>query len=175
MWAVSWASPIHNYLSTAWVNTLEGQALGFHFAGMKIGRTEERFAWRRRSEWLSQDLPWPPPGASLTLNFDAPSALGAITVEVHYEIYDSLPLPVEVVRRAQSHLRIQSCSIPWLSNNWRWWNRNPLWTDRRRIFANLSRAGCFSLTYAFGGNMNPAADAPQRIGPMIRLRHPSPL
>jgi len=137
--------PIHKLSQHRVGQYIEGQALGLPFRRNENWPEEERFAWRRRSEWLSQDLPWPPPGASLTLNFDAPSALGAITVEVHYEIYDSLPLLSKwfVVRNRTSHSVMLN---PWLSNNWRWWNRNPLWTDRRRNFSRKPIAGwMFSL------------------------------
>jgi len=151
--------PIHNYLSTAWVNTLKARPSAFHFAGMKIGRTEERFAWRRRSEWLSQDLPWPPPGASLTLNFDAPSALGAITVEVHYEIYDSLPLLSKwfVVRNRTSHsVMLNSMVVEQLAMV----EPESIVDGPPANFRGTYRGLDVFTDYAFGGNMNPAADAP---------------
>ena len=68
--------PIHNYLNAAWVETLEADAGAFQFTGFKIGQTEERFAWKKRREWMAQDSPWPPPGASLTVEFAAPPGFG---------------------------------------------------------------------------------------------------
>src|SRR5208283_413955 len=58
----------------------------------KTGRTESRFPWLKRSEWLSRDAPWPPPGVALTLTFNPPTNFGGIKVEVHYELYDGLPI-----------------------------------------------------------------------------------
>jgi hypothetical protein len=67
--------PVHNYLDAAWVDKLEAEPGAFRFKALKIGKTEERFAWKKRSEWMAQDSPWPAPGVGLTLEFDAPVAL----------------------------------------------------------------------------------------------------
>ena len=85
--------PIHNYLSAEWVKTLKANDSAFRCQGFKIGRTEAPWAWRKRSEWMSQDLPWPFPGVSLTLEFQPPLGVtNGVTVEVHYELYDGIPL-----------------------------------------------------------------------------------
>jgi len=84
--------PIHNYLSPAWREQLTADPSACRFIRFTTGRTESRFAWQKRHEWLTDDPPWPPPGASLTLFFETPSDFGPATVEVHYEIYDGLPL-----------------------------------------------------------------------------------
>jgi hypothetical protein len=68
--------PIHNYLDAAWVDKLQAEPGAFRFTGFKMGKTEERFAWKKRREWMPQDLPWPPPGVSLTLEFAAPEGFG---------------------------------------------------------------------------------------------------
>ena len=49
--------PVHNYLDPAWLSQMKANPAAFHFAGLKTGRTEPRFAWRKRSEWLSQTRP----------------------------------------------------------------------------------------------------------------------
>jgi hypothetical protein len=84
--------PIHNYLSPDWLDQMEPEAQSFQFASYKIGRTEPRFAWHKHRDWLSQDRPWPPPGASVRLVFQPPTNCALVTVAVHYEIYDGLPL-----------------------------------------------------------------------------------
>ncbi len=84
--------PVHNYLNPAWLAPLQANPAAFHFAGLKTGRTELRFPWLKRSEWLPQDAPWPPPGIAVTLTFAAPTNLGAIMIEVHYELYDGVPV-----------------------------------------------------------------------------------
>ena len=45
--------PIDNYLSTAWLNRLTSNPSSFHYVGLKTGRAEPRFAWKKRPEWLS--------------------------------------------------------------------------------------------------------------------------
>lgn len=68
--------PIHNYLDPAWLGRLEADPTAFRFTGFTVGKTRERFPWKKRSEWMPQDLPWPPPGVSLTLEFAAPENFG---------------------------------------------------------------------------------------------------
>jgi len=84
--------PIHNYLSPAWLDRLEHEPGGFRFGKFQIGRSEARFAWKKHREWLPQDRAWPPTGAAVTLLFHAPTNSPAVTVAVHYELYDGLPL-----------------------------------------------------------------------------------
>jgi hypothetical protein len=83
---------IHNYLAPATLKDLSDNPAAFHFTGATLGKTAERFPWKPRREWMPMALPWPAPGASVILAFSAPASLGKITVEVHYEIYDGLPV-----------------------------------------------------------------------------------
>lgn len=84
--------PIHNYLDAAWVEKLRAEPGAFRFTRFATGKTRERFPWKKRLEWMPQDLPWPPPGVSLVLEFAAPEDFGRVTVDVHYELYDGIPL-----------------------------------------------------------------------------------
>ncbi len=88
--------PVQNFLKSAWIDQLVANPGAFQFAGFKTGQTMARFPWQKRREWMAQDLPWPPPGVGLTLDFSSPTspgrAKGAVTVEVHYELYDGIPL-----------------------------------------------------------------------------------
>ena len=68
--------PVHNYLDAAWLDKLQAEPGAFRFTGFKTGRTAERFPWKKRREWMPQDMPWPPPGVSLTLEFAAPEGFG---------------------------------------------------------------------------------------------------
>jgi len=54
-----------------------------------------------RTEWMAEPAQWPPPGVSLVLEFEAPAPAErdadttvppGVTVEVHYELYDGIPL-----------------------------------------------------------------------------------
>jgi len=86
--------PVENFLKSTWIDQLTANPAGFQFAGYKTGRTEVRFSWKKRREWMVKDVPWPPPGVSLTLCFQPPPNFSPnnITVEVHYEMFDGMPL-----------------------------------------------------------------------------------
>jgi len=98
--------PVHNFLQPDWIGKLEANPEAFRFVGYKTGKTEARFPWKKRTEWMPRDMPWPPPGVSLTLEFVAPANFGGVespretlvqtdgklVVEVHYELFDGLPV-----------------------------------------------------------------------------------
>lgn len=83
--------PVKNYLKDEWLATLRPDPSAYRFVAWSEGPIEARFAWKRHPEWLSRDLPWPPPGRHLRMTY-APPAPDLPEVEVHYEIYDGLPL-----------------------------------------------------------------------------------
>ena len=91
--------PLQSFLKPEWIEALKANPEAFQFASLKTGTTEARFAWKKRLEWMPKDVPWPPPGVSLTLEFRPPAGSGgagqsreSLAVEVHYELYDGLPL-----------------------------------------------------------------------------------
>ena len=91
--------PVHNYLKPQWLDHLTADPMSFQFAEYNISPTVERFPWKKRQEWLPQDSPWPPPGKQLTMTFsagekllEAHANLHNISISVHYEIYDGIPL-----------------------------------------------------------------------------------
>jgi len=90
--------PVHNYLLPEWIDDMQAEPNSYKFIDFEIGETQERFLWKKRREWMPEDRPWPPPGKSLMLNFKLGQAaegheyLRDITVRVHYEIYDGIPL-----------------------------------------------------------------------------------
>ena len=86
--------PVKNYVKTEWLDDLRANPAAYRFADWKEGPIEPRMAWRKHPEWLSRDLPWPPPGRHVVLRFVPPSAAvaGLPEIEVHYNIYDGLPL-----------------------------------------------------------------------------------
>ena len=79
------------FLKPEWLDRMTADPSAFRCTGFHIGRTKERFPWKRTR--FSGVQPWPPPGESLTLRFD-PGELGmpGITVFVHYEMLDGIPL-----------------------------------------------------------------------------------
>lgn len=113
--------PIHNYFRSDWLDQMQGEPAAFQYVDYDTGQIQARFAWKKRLEWLPVDLPWPPPGKMLTLKFKANTAavrsllsgpgaeekrqsisagrfqllldqLSRLTMQVHYEIYDGIPL-----------------------------------------------------------------------------------
>jgi hypothetical protein len=79
------------YLKPEWLDQMSVDSNAFRCTGLRIGQTQERFPWKRTP--FSGDQPWPPPGASLTLRFEpGDSGTSGITVFVHYEMFDGIPL-----------------------------------------------------------------------------------
>jgi len=84
--------PIQNYLLPEWVEAMTNQPSAFRCAGFEVGKTQARFPWKPRLEWMANPALWPPPGIALTFSYTAPSSLEKVTVAVHYELFDGLPL-----------------------------------------------------------------------------------
>lgn len=101
--------PIHNYLLPEWINEMKADPTSFKFIDYHLESTKERFAWKKRSEWMSKDMPWPLPGKELISNYRLDDLalqnlkskssnllnyqyLKDIIVEVHYELYDGMPV-----------------------------------------------------------------------------------
>jgi len=151
--------PVYNYLDPAWLAQMKADPAAFHFAGLRTGRTEPRFAWRKRNEWLSRDAPWPPPGVAMTLTFDAPTNLGAVNVEVHYELYDGLPVIAKwlTVRNASPKpVTLNSMAVEQLAVV----ETESMGDGSAGNFRGSYRALDAFSDYSFGGNRNATADAP---------------
>ncbi|MBX3733250.1 MAG: alpha-galactosidase [Verrucomicrobiae bacterium] len=94
-WAVGGleGQPDHSYLSPAWLPSLTAGTNAFRFSGHRLGAIEARYPWEPR--YGATPAAWPPKGTRLTLDFQAPEDVGelqGVTVAVHYEMYDGLPL-----------------------------------------------------------------------------------
>jgi hypothetical protein len=151
--------PVHNYLNRDWLSQMKADPAAFHFTGVKTGRTEPRFAWRKRSEWLSRDAPWPPPGVSLTLEFSSPTNAGAVEVEVHYELYDGLPVLAKwlTVRNASpKQVTLHSLMVEQLA----FVEPESIVDGPAANFRGSYRALDAFSDYSFGGNMSASADGP---------------
>ncbi len=64
--------PVQNYLKAEWIDGLHADPHAYAFAGWKEEPLAARFGWKKRPEWLSRDLPWPPPGRMVTIRFTPP-------------------------------------------------------------------------------------------------------
>jgi hypothetical protein len=83
--------PDRGYLTPAWKNALTNDPAAFQFTGFTTGQPRAPFPWKRVRH--AANLPWPPHGAALTLSFQGPDdATRGIHVDVHYEIYDGIPV-----------------------------------------------------------------------------------
>jgi len=83
--------PVKNYLKAEWVDSLKADPAAYRFADCKEEAIQPRFAWKKRTGWLARDYPWPAPGKQVTLRFVPPQP-GLPEVDVHYAIYDGIPL-----------------------------------------------------------------------------------
>jgi hypothetical protein len=104
--------PIHNYLLPEWIGQMKADPASFHLKDYRIEPVRERFPWKKRAYWMTREMPWPAPGKELIFTYaldeDAISQifksqkksktsadfgyLSEIFVEVHYELYDGMPL-----------------------------------------------------------------------------------
>ena len=83
--------PDYAYLSPEWLDQMKADPRALRCTGFKIGKSEARFLWKRTR--FSGNQPWPPPGAALVFRYEsADPSLAGITVYVHYEMYDGIPL-----------------------------------------------------------------------------------
>lgn len=152
--------PIHNYLNPAWLDQMTADGKAFRcLPKVSVGRAEPRFPWRQRPEWLSTEVKWPPPGASLTLTFQDPTESNSITVEVHYEIYDGLPLISKwlVLRNTSPRpVTLNSMSVEQLAVV----EPESIVDGSPSNFRGTYRSLEVFSDYAFGGDMTANADAP---------------
>jgi hypothetical protein len=81
--------PDYAYLRPEWLDRMTADPAAFHFTGFETGKTVARLEWKRVRR--ADDLPWPPPGASLILRFEHADLKG-IAILVHYEMFDGIPL-----------------------------------------------------------------------------------
>lgn len=79
------------YLSPNVVRGLTADPSAFQLISHRVGKPIEPLAWKRKRR--GADLPWPPPGVAVDLVFRGPDeATRGVTVTVHYELYDGLPV-----------------------------------------------------------------------------------
>jgi hypothetical protein len=151
--------PVHNYLNPAWLAQMQADPTAFHFAGLKTGRTAPRFPWLKRSEWISQNAPWPPPGVAVVLMFNAPTNLGAVKIEVHYELYDGVPGVAKwltIRNGSPKPVMLNSLTVEQLA----FVEPESIVDGLPANFRGSYRALDAFSDYSFGGNMSATADAP---------------
>ena len=83
--------PDRAYLDPVWLIEMSADPNAFRCVQVTEGKTEARFACK--SDRHRANLPWPPPGVSLTFTYEPPpTAPQNVRIQVHYELYDGIPL-----------------------------------------------------------------------------------
>lgn len=153
--------PVQNYFSPEWLSKMTTDPRAFQLDRVEEGRTAERFSWKRAPQWSTKDLPWPPPGVSLTFHYKpGPAApLRDLRVRVHYELYDGVPVFakwLEVENQGRGPVIINSFKIEVLalaeSSATKF--APPEHSDLMDRLASVH----IETDYAFGGNMSAARD-----------------
>lgn len=82
----------HAFLSPDWRDELSADPHALHLTSYAVGEIQAPFGWNRARP--SEGRSWPPRGKRLTLQFDtqAGPGPGGLTVTVHHELYDGLPV-----------------------------------------------------------------------------------
>jgi hypothetical protein len=146
--------PAKNYLSDSFIAALEkDSSSAFILKDYTTGKTEERFGWKKRIEWMPADLPWPPPGIKTDFRYESVSSkpeLSGIEVTVHYELYDGIPLICKwltVANRSGREIKIDSFTSEILALT----EEESVVGDKKNwILPNVYA----ETDYAFGGSMS---------------------
>jgi hypothetical protein len=87
--------PVNNYLQAERLDALWANPYAYRFVEWKELPLEARLNWKMRSEWLSRDLPWPPPGRHVVLRFVPPADQAALLGPVILDQWFEGPLQPE--------------------------------------------------------------------------------
>ncbi|MBM3237681.1 alpha-galactosidase [Candidatus Poribacteria bacterium] len=86
--------PDYAYLDPSWLEQMTSNPDAFQLTGYSTSEPKARYHWEHKRH--AANVPWPPRGLELTANFQPPENLGekykGLTVSVHYEMYEGIPL-----------------------------------------------------------------------------------
>jgi hypothetical protein len=83
--------PENGYLLPRWVDEMKPDPGAFRFVRYETGSPAPSIGWKRPRHAAARS--WPPAGVSATFHYRAPDvSLEGVEVEIHYELYDGLPL-----------------------------------------------------------------------------------
>jgi hypothetical protein len=153
--------PAQNFFLPEWLEKMTCSARAFQFVHVEEGKPVERFPWKRVAEWSTEELPWPPPGVTLTFHYQSgpQTPVKDLKLRVHYELYDGIPLiakRLEIENSGESAIILNSFKAEILA----------LVESNATKTAPLTRVGLLDMLapmhietdYAFGGNMQSAKD-----------------
>lgn len=100
----------------------------FHYVSHRTSKPEAPFAYRPK-RFAPADIVWPPAGLRLDVVFGAPIWAPAyhqrVTVTVHYEMYDGIPLlskwvSIDGMPEVRDRVEVFVNSVEYLAVNWQW-------------------------------------------------------
>ena len=65
--------PVANYNKAGWLDKLAADPRAYRLAAWSKGPIEAHCGWKKRREWMAQDLPWPPKGKHVFHRFAPPA------------------------------------------------------------------------------------------------------
>ncbi len=152
--------PIHNYLLPEWLEAMSSDPQAFQYESQRSGPIQARMEWKRRPEWYAGAAEWPPKGQELVLSFRAPQGGPAdVRVNVHYEIYDGLPLLskwISVENHGQTTITLDSFCAEVLAAV----EPASMVGGKQEDFAGFQRAIHVETEFAMGGGMDASIDGP---------------
>ena len=87
-------APDQAFITSAWLGSLQSKPDAFRLTGMTVGATVKPYEWQPKCN--APVTPWPAAGRRVTFHFAPPAGAAAplkdLAVDVHYEIYEGLPV-----------------------------------------------------------------------------------
>jgi hypothetical protein len=87
-------APDNAFITPTWLESLQSKPDALRLTGMTVGTTVKPFEWQPKCN--APVTPWPAAGRRVTFHFAPPAGalapLQDLTVDVHYEIYEGLPV-----------------------------------------------------------------------------------
>ena len=146
--------PVNNYMAEEWIAGLKPDSLSpLKLGGYETDEIDARFDWKKRPQWIPQEMPWPPHGKRIDFTYipkeNSAGAYG-IKIIVHYEIYDGIPLIckwVTVINESEKEIIIDSFISEILALTE---EESAVGDKKNWILPNLY----VETDYAFGGSMS---------------------
>ena len=85
--------PDYAYLDPAWLKGMTSDPKAFQFTGFTTDKPKTSYPWKPKRG--APDVPWPPKGLTLSATFQPPASAAkykGLTVTVHYELYEGIPV-----------------------------------------------------------------------------------
>lgn len=97
------------FLRPEWLDTMQAEPNAFRCTGFEVGQPQARLTWKRTAR-SPVNLIYPPTGAALTVHFASnDAALKDVEIDVHYELYDGIPLMAKwltIANRSSKSIRL---------------------------------------------------------------------